>query len=70
MAMMEIVLPCSNIEDSFRFGNRMEEAIKIVGAEYDDMGDILVLHLLFDEEDQENIDRFLSMQSVITDSIS
>ncbi len=70
MAMMEIVLPCSNIEDSFRFGNRMEEAIKIVGAEYDDMGDILVLHLLFDEEDQENIDRFLSMQTVISDSIS
>ena len=70
MATMEIVLPCSNLEDSFRFGNRMEETVKITGAEYDEMGDIVVLHLTFDDEDSINVEKFLSMQQVITDSIS
>ena len=70
MATMEIVLPCSNLEDSFRFGNRMEETVKITGAEYDEMGDIVVLYLSFDDEDSINVEKFLSMQQVITDSIS
>ena len=70
MATMEIVLPCSNLEDSFRFGNRMEESVKITGAEYDEMGDIVVIHLSFDEDDENNVEKFLSMQQVITDSIS
>jgi len=70
MATMEIVLPCSSLEDSFRFGNRMEESIKITGAEYDEMGDIVVLFLSFDETDELMIEKFLSMQQVITDSIS
>jgi len=67
---MEIVLPCSNLEDSFRFGNRLEEPIKITGAEYDEMGDIVVLHLYCDDEDAINVEKFISMQQVITDTIS
>lgn len=70
MATMEIVLPCSNLEDSFRFGNRMEEVVKITGAEYDEMGDIVVLYLSFDDDDESKIEKFLSMQQVITDNIS
>ena len=70
MATMELVLPCSSLEDSFRFGNRMEESVKITGAEYDEMGDIVVLYLSFDDEDEANVEKFLSMQQVITDSIS
>ena len=70
MATMEIVLPCSSLEDSFRFGNRMEESVKITNAEYDEMGDIVVLFLSFDETDELMIEKFLSMQQVITDSIS
>lgn len=70
MATMDLVLPCSQIEDSFRFGNRMDESVKILGAEYDELGDIVVLRLSFDEDDESRIEKFLSMQQVITDSIS
>lgn len=70
MATTEIVLPCSDLEDLFRFGNRMEESIKITGAEYDELGDMVVIYLSHDEDDSNNVNKYVTLQQVITDSIS
>jgi len=48
----------------------MEESIKITGAEYDELGDMVVIYLSHDEDDSNNVNKYVTLQQVITDSIS
>ena len=51
MATMELMIHCSLIEDAFAADNGLSEPIKIVGAEYDEWEDLLVLTVNIDESD-------------------
>lgn len=55
MATMELMIPCSLIEDAFAADNDLSEPIKIIGAEYDEWEDLLVLTINIDEADMGKV---------------
>lgn len=51
MAMKCWEIPCSAVEESFQFNNRLTEQVKITDVEYDEIADCIYLHMYVDPSD-------------------